>query len=87
MSLLWRRESIRLNCGKDTIIIWLASLCLSFSMLIVACLVYLSDPQHNVLEKGQVLSQQPTEQTPLLLSLSLKKILCFFKLCHFLLHL
>jgi hypothetical protein len=62
-------ESLRLNCGKDKMIIWLASLCLSFSMLVVGCFVYLSDPQHNVLEKGQVLSQQPTEQTPFLLSL------------------
>jgi hypothetical protein len=56
-------ESLRLNCGKDTIIIWLVSLCLSFSMLVVGCFVYLSDPQHSVLEKGQVLSQHPTEQT------------------------
>ncbi len=35
---LWRRESVRLNWNKDTIIIWLASLCLSFSVLVVGCL-------------------------------------------------
>jgi hypothetical protein len=50
VSVVAKRVYIRLNCGKDTIIIWLASLCLSFSMLVVACLVYLSDPRHNVLE-------------------------------------